>query len=371
MVINKQYLVDLCNEILIPMIKGGYPYRIKCSVSSDPRFNAHVETEDGQNFDIIINAGVFSTITGIILSFDDKDVEEEVELLAEKVLGNSDLKDDLYECVIDIAILFVMLHELCHVLRKHLHYVLPDEQQGCALHYSEIGSIRLSPAATELDDFLKSNFLKLAEFDADGHSIILLYAVSLELFAMLSNRYEKRCPNWRTEADNPMHRETAQLIALFGATIALTIIETQPDRSLAYPSPYSRLINLFDGFAQEVFKTHGIMDPNDPNTGMEYLKNDEKLKHIMNNFIFFHFLTALDIANETCRVLGYIRYSVSRDLDYLQDLMSDFIALLKTLTPQDLKTAEAAEYNQLRNYRPNFNTLFKDFLYLPNLPNQQ
>jgi hypothetical protein len=259
-----------------------------------------------------------------------------------------------------VAILFVMLHELCHILRGHFRYI----QQGPDQTHLEIGSIPLSPYAKDCDAFVRENFLKLAEFDADSHAVILYYSLSLELFAMLSSDYETRYPDWRTTPEQENHRNDANVVGLFGATIALTIIETMQLCDDAHQSPFARLIDLFDAYAQEVFKAAGHLDTDDPNKGLAYIPYNHRLKTLMSDHVLLHFLTSVDLVNETGHILGY-KTRTGEDFDnYAQAILTDFTTLLKTVSPGHLKTVEAFEYNELRNYRPNFNALITSFIKL-------
>lgn len=357
---SKYYLIDLCNELLIPAVNKSLPYHIYCRWSENAVFNAIVETDDDLDFPITINTGIAEEIDRAMTAFQNADIDEEMELIAVDIFQDATLKTDLYDCIADSAILFVLLHEVSHVLRKHLQFMFTDEGGKHPQLYSERTGITLSPLAHDWPEFLSSHFEKMAEFDADAHSVILMYAMSLEIFASVSGRYEDLLPNWREVPDNPLHRKGAAQIILFGAVVALTLIEVKTEKSRYHPSPFSRVINLFDAFTQEVFKENGLIDPDDPDKGVVYIKTDERMNAVLNEYIMFAFLTALDVVGETCKVAGID--IVRPDEAYLQGLLRDFVKLMKSLAPVDLQTAEAMEYNELRNYRPHFNSLFTDFL---------
>jgi hypothetical protein len=295
---------------------------------------------------------------------DDEDIDAEIEELSETIYSNRTSKDDIYRGIVFGAVFFVMLHELAHILKQHLHYVIKTEAKDTQFNFNEIdiGFNVRNPLISE--EFFNDNILKLFELDADASSVILLLTLSTEIFGETSEQYNTVYPDWKRVPENEVHRQACNQIMLYGACLALAAIEAKRGVSEEYPSPFTRIINIYDAFNQEMYKAASVIDSRSFVNDILYLENDEKVQQVMSSIIFPVFLNSVDIIITSCLLLNYDltkKYNLE-ELAIADSLLKDFVNLLKELEPGDLKTKEAEEYRALRMYRPRFNTLFTQFL---------
>lgn len=352
-----------CSNVLIPVV-AGKQYTINCIHSESMEFNAGVSTSDGKEFTILFNYGITETFIDVINRMDDKDIEAEIEELSEKIYNNRTSKNDIYRGIVFGAVFFVMLHELAHILKQHLHYVIKSEAKDPQFYFNEIdiGLNVRNPLISEA--FFNDNILKLFELDADASSVILLLTLSIEIFGETSELYDTVYPGWKEAPENEKHRKACNEIMLYGACLALAAIEAKRGVSEEYPSPFTRIINIYDAFNQEIYKAASVIDPGSFVDDILYLENNEKVQQVMSSIIFPVFLNSVDIIITACLLLDYDlkkKYNLE-ELAIADSLLKDFVKLLKELEPGDLQTKEAEEYKVLRIYRPRFNKLFTQFL---------
>lgn len=353
--IEAQSLIIYCNALLPLLHKNKYA--ITCIQTESSSFGARIYTTNGTDFTLSVNSGTITTFIDVINKMDDKDIDEEVDGLAITLLNNKDYRNDIYKSIAYCATIFIVFHEISHLMRRHLHHIISK---------ASVNEDFTAPIP-EKRDAIDEHFHNLVELDADAYAIILLTTLSTELFSATSEYFDIVHPAWRDAADNPQHRLASNQIMLWASSLALAAIETHQNPSKKHPSPFIRIINIYDAYNQQIYKAYNITDPNDTSGDIEYIKMSDNLKSIMTNIVYPAFLNSVDVIYNTCRLMNCDlseKYNLTIHT-LAQNLLSDFTKLLLGLDPTDLKTKEAHEFKKLRLYRPDFNNRFPYFLDTP------
>ena len=354
-------IIEYCNATLFPILVKG-KVEVHCVRSKDLDFNAKVETTDGIKYQITLNDGIFKTLFEVINELDNDIIDEEIKILSDLLLGSRAHKNEIYKSIAYSATFFVVLHELAHILRQHFSYIMKSQGKVGKAAFQEVDKENFNLKDDDSEVYFQKKFIKLAELDADASSTMLLLGLSRELFAETSEAYDLKHPNWREEPDNPEHRLGANQIMLYAVSLGLSIIETERGISFRYPSPFTRILNVFDVFNQEVLKSHHLLS--DDSSEVSNLAVDDKFLKLMEEIVIPTFQNSIDIIYESCLIKNYdlsAKYHLE-EIDISDNFLSDYVQLLIQLEPKELRTKEGREYKELRMYRPKFNEIFTAFI---------
>ena len=354
-------IIEYCNTTLFPILIKG-KVAVHCVRSKDLDFNAKVETTDGMTYQITLNDGIFKTLFEVINELNNDIIDEEIKILAALLLGSSDEKNEIYKSIAYSATFFVVFHELAHILRQHFSYIMKSQGKVGKASFQEVNKENFKLKDDDSEWYFKKKFIKLAELDADASSTMLLLDLSRELFAETCEVYELKHPIWREEPENLEHRMGTNQIMLYAVGLGLSIIETERGISFRYPSPFTRILNVFDVFNQEVLKSYNFIT--DDTSAVSNLAVDDHFLKLMQEIVLPTLQNSIDIIYESCLIKKYdlsAKYHLE-EIDISDNFLSDYVQLLIELEPKELRTKEGREFRELRMYRPKFNEIFAAFI---------
>lgn len=353
-------ILEYCNNELFPLITHN-KIRIRCKLSTNNSFNATVSTIDCRDYDILINEGIINTFIKTINSLNDENIDEEISLISNVLLNDVNKKDDIYRTLVYGATFFIIFHEFAHIFRGHFHYAIENEicnqNKTSSYNFDEI-----TDEPTFKTDIFNNCFLKLIELDADNSSLNIFFQISLELFALTSEYFEKEHIDWRTK-ENPQWRYSANKIAYYATSLALAMIEANRNKNVSYPMPLSRFLNISETYKQEIYNSFNIVSRVNRGEIQTFSLSDEQ-KEIKEKYIFMPFLFAIDIILESAKLkeVNILDRFGSEEIELYEKLYFDYLNLCKSLTFKNLISKEGKEFQYLRNMYPNFQSIFKAFI---------
>lgn len=353
-------LLDFCNIVLIPAVIKS-KNAIKCIPSKSDKFNARVTTDDCANFLIIVNRGVLKSIVHLVESIDDETINDEIKEISNELFSSESYDFEILQLIAYQAVIFIVTHEFAHIFRGHLTYIFNKNDIGRGTSDVSFSFSELEPKLLlEADDF-DDNFVKLAELDADVSALHILMQVSVEILAQISERFQEMYPNWKND-DLTKWSIVAKRLIFYSSTIALSIIESKRQNNENYPLPFTRIMNLFDGYKQDMYKESGIIS-DVYSSEIQYLDITSQMRTIEER-IAYDFMNSVDIMVEGSRLLNNdisLKFGNNEEGIY-KKLLYDLLKISTNLNPNDLETEEGEEYSKLRLYRPQLYSKFSPFI---------
>lgn len=352
-------IIEYCNEQIFPYILKD-KVNVHCRMVQKEEFNAVVKTSDCFNYSIEINSGIIKTFINVINALKNSEIDIEISRISGDLLNDESRLDDIYINFVSGATIFVILHELAHIFRGHLHFLIKKRFYGLNQIEYNFKEISKEPQI-QFNDF-NGLFLKLAELDADASSINIYLQISLEIFNVFSEFFESENPDWNKN-ENPKWRIAADKIAYYSISLALSMMEVNRGNNKLYPKPITRFLNISDAFRQYTYDFHGILSQGKGGE-LQYFKFEENQNKIREENVSMPFLYALDIIIETAKIFGikiYASYG-NRERLFYEKLYSDFWNTEKTLDSEGFQTKEGLEFQELRILRSDFYKVFESFI---------
>ena len=152
---------------------------LRGAAKTSPKFDAYVETVNGDEYDIVLCNGVGSALDKAVSAISSETTTAELEMLFQelKCFGS------VVEYLRVYALMFVVLHECGHVMNGHFRFLLQNTKSGERKHhFSEMHANRTSLGAFSLaNPCLQVNFSKLIEMEADEFAFSVMMGAALEI----------------------------------------------------------------------------------------------------------------------------------------------------------------------------------------------
>lgn len=329
-----EFLVDAFNFVtgcVLPSLAqdiGGEKFRL--FVHPSPRYDAAIIPVSGR-FEIVVNEGIVGGLMQFCQTY--ADLENPLSKSHVKELGAVlDDEDRVLGISFYAGLVFLILHEVGHAAAGHVSFA---QQADCEFRES---------TADHASFGRDVDFRQMAELEADGMAMALLFEFRDELMASLE------CPAGRSENDLAA-TDRAMLLGVIAAVSLLDgMFARDTEVDATYPYPAVRLLNLCSAYLR-------VTAPNIVQwRGEDYWFNrqdDAAIAAITDHFkrtigpalfILHDALRALDIASEL--------QAVDEDIADLQDFMSDALLLLGGGTPHH--SLDGRELTKLTEGRAEF-----------------
>ena len=154
-----------------------------------------------------------------------------------------------YRSILVFSILFVVLHEIAHVLGGHFVYQIKNGfavPASDGFHFDEVPlEMRTANIASPGDNQAGGNSTKLLELDADETAFELMMMVGYELF-VANTEVSELLGTTVHEPDNvpPLVERGIWDLSFYAACSAFFVIDSRRNHAKGYPSPMTRAYNL-------------------------------------------------------------------------------------------------------------------------------
>ncbi|RYG90040.1 hypothetical protein EU803_15610 [Loktanella sp. IMCC34160] len=325
-----QSAFDFVTEVVLEgLVEDAAPDRFRLLVQPSPDYGATI-IPNSDRFEIVVNDCVVSEMMRFCQAYADLSsplLEDHISELGsligdpERVLGVS----------FQAGLAFLLLHEVGHVAGGHVRYLTRDTAE-----------FRDRPA--DGSEGADGDFRRMAELEADGFAMALLFEFQDELVSSLG------CPH---QTSSEMHAVYGRAL-LLGVFAAISLLEGMFAREritdTTYPYPAIRLLNLCSAYLRvvqpDIARWHGD----------DYRKaapDDATVQRISGHFrksvapalfLLHDALTGMGVASEL--------HGVEDDPKTVQDFMTDALLLLGGGTP--VHSIDGQALSDLTEKRPRF-----------------
>lgn len=235
---------EICDALLAFFaveIVGGLPSSdasIESVRLADPTFNASIEYRAGASFTIGLNEGCVDGIFRALNASDEHDLTI-ARRLTEDLFGSREDIDAVLNGILNLCVLFVLLHEFSHIACGHIHAALGDGRSAFTLN--EIGSSdRLGGYGLAGGQVSGAEANKVFELEADSTAYELLLDHA-EAVLRASPGLDRIA--WDEEAS----AEAIPRMAFFACALVVALTEGQrreTGREAGHPMALTRILNL-------------------------------------------------------------------------------------------------------------------------------
>ncbi len=327
------YLQDAFDFVTEVVLRGlaedAAPDRFRLLVHPSPHYGA-VIIPNADRFEIVVNNGVVSEMMHFCQAFADLSnpmLESHVSELG-ALIGDP---DQVLGVSFHAGLAFLLLHEVGHVAGGHVRYLT----QGTA-------EFRDTPGGGS--DCADGDFRRMAELEADGFAMALLFEFQDELVTSLG------CPQQKSRS---MHTAYGRAL-LLGVFAAISLLEGMFDRERladpTYPYPALRLLNLCSAYLRVVepeivqWRGEDYRKALPDDATVERLSEHFKKTVAPALFLLHDALKGMDVASEL--------HGVEDDPKSVQDFMTDALLLLGGGT--SIHSVDGQALSDLTEKRPGF-----------------
>jgi hypothetical protein len=340
-------VLDYC-ETLIRVLSGRADLVIALRHRSRSFNAAVVEGGDGTRYTIWLYDGIVAGLREVLEALDEETIDDEMRTISQALLGDARHVHLCYRIWLVQSIVFVVLHELGHVLCGHLGLLAqeyPQEKRHFA--FDEIADATLSST----DPREESRLRPLMELEADEFALERMLVLAYEIFcadpAVLAILPELPSPD---DVAEPLRRQ-AEALAFYAACTAMALIEAKAGASPDHPPAFARMFNLVNTFVRRL---PGLgVEPR----GVQVVPMTPSIRAIFASVVIPSLFNAMDIAETCCRLAGVDlaeRFGLDGDrISVAGQLMNDLFAML-TGQPAQALSAEGRRYQELRSLSADF-----------------
>lgn len=229
---------------LVPLLAKSF--RVNFARNRSPQFNARVSIDKQQNYTISIFDGCAEGVLDAIASIgpEFETISDSLVSLCRKLSLEEKHETVLRRFILFNSLLFVVLHELSHVICGHFPFRIDNglaPATGVDMNFDEIDMSATQASTVPQNEQL---LFKQIELDADQMAFEFLVALGYELF--VANEEIRQLAGTRHPPDEipePVEHALFETM-LFAASTVVFLIDANCPAPSFYPSPEARVLNL-------------------------------------------------------------------------------------------------------------------------------
>lgn len=346
-------IYDYSRDALLPLLAGQLRVRFERNVSH--QFNARVRIDHDVQYVISVFDGCAGGLAEAIGSIEDRyeTINDSLEALARSLLGTAASNVVLRRFILSSAVMFVVLHELSHVICGHFAFRrdhgLSDTASGSA--FDEIEMSGLTSRSISQDG---RSLIKHVELDADQMAYEFLLAIGYEFLVANDEIGPHLAATHPPDALPDQIEHAVAECMLFAAAAVIFLIDANHPAPSTYPAPEARVLNLAYLLAARFGPGRDLQN------GTHRLALDDAMRDRIGSFVIPAVLNALEFG-AACfehRQPGPSRDAAAGHADSGSHpreaaLTGDLIQLL-LFEGRDITTPGAAELRDLLAGKPSF-----------------
>jgi len=310
-------------------------------------FNAEVGTADGRSYTVLLHDGLVDRLRSALTRLESEALDDQMRATAEELLGDPDRVDICHRIWLVQSLLFVLLHEVAHVVCGHLGWwrLAAAPGQEAAFRYTEVDGPPLPEPAAPGDT---RRLRWLMELEADEVALDRMLVLAHELF--FADEEAARLhpePGPDLDAVPEAERRAAEALTFYAACTAMALIEAQQSRTQDHPPAMARLHHLVNTFVRR------LLTGNEGPDGVVRLALTPERRRVLGDVVAPLLVDAMDIVASCCEAAGVSaehRYGGPRG-SVARRLAADLAGLL-TDRPVETLSDEARIYRDLRGDFP-------------------